>query len=348
LSYGDRRWNVATGQYTLLPPTPTPAPGVPPSLARVTDVVWSDDGATLITASGLSIDVWDARTGSHQEHIDVAGIETEWRLYATPSIALSPDGRSLVAASIGMERGYGLEEGRAITLWDVESGSLIRMISEAAERVNDAAWSPDGHILAVASDTEFALWDTTTWQEVYQGTPACCVAWSPDGSYLAIGRGSRAEIRDPATGEVIQESGFYLGQSSNRVTALTWSPAGTDLAVAVGGATAIWNWQTNERPFVLEPQGLMIPSVAWSPDGTLLAVATGVTPIPWPVGFSGAFFEPGLWGDHNFVVWDMATGEPLQVLYGHAAEIEAVTWSPDGTLLASGSLDGSVLIWDIR
>jgi WD40 repeat protein len=30
----------------------------------------------------------------------------------------------------------------------------------------------------------------------------------------------------------------------------------------------------------------------------------------------------------------------------HAARITALAWSPDGKRLASGSLDGSVIVWD--
>lgn len=47
-------------------------------------------------------------------------------------------------------------------------------------------------------------------------------------------------------------------------------------------------------------------------------------------------------------LWDPAVGRPKATLARHAAPVYALGWSPDGTLLASGSSDRSVLVWDAR
>jgi WD40 repeat protein len=46
-------------------------------------------------------------------------------------------------------------------------------------------------------------------------------------------------------------------------------------------------------------------------------------------------------------VWDLETQELLFSLPGHTSTIYALEFSPDGTLLASGSLDGVTKVWDV-
>jgi WD40 repeat protein len=38
-------------------------------------------------------------------------------------------------------------------------------------------------------------------------------------------------------------------------------------------------------------------------------------------------------------------GTLLRTLEGHSSYVWSVAWSPDGTTLASGSLDGTVKLW---
>ena len=49
--------------------------------------------------------------------------------------------------------------------------------------------------------------------------------------------------------------------------------------------------------------------------------------------------------DHSIIFWDLATGQELITLKGHAGWVNSVAFSPDGTMLASGSHDGYVRIW---
>jgi WD40 repeat protein len=49
--------------------------------------------------------------------------------------------------------------------------------------------------------------------------------------------------------------------------------------------------------------------------------------------------------DHYVILWDVFTGERLRTLEGHNGSVRSVAWSPDGQMLASGSDDGTVILW---
>jgi len=81
--------------------------------------------------------------------------------------------------------------------------------------------------------------------------------------------------------------------------------------------------------------------------------------------FAGSFFSGAISGDGKWLalggrdlsvaegseasvtVFDLEKGEVARVLPGHSASIVSLDFSPDGNLLASGSLDGVVHIWDV-
>lgn len=50
--------------------------------------------------------------------------------------------------------------------------------------------------------------------------------------------------------------------------------------------------------------------------------------------------------DNGFPTHDAAGGWVRQILHGHSHSVRCVTFSPDGTLIASGSTDNQVIIWD--
>ena len=70
-------------------------------------------------------------------------------------------------------------------------------------------------------------------------------------------------------------------------------------------------------------------SVAWAPSGNLLAFGTDAP-------------------DVRVELWDVGANRSIASLQGHEQDVLAITFSPDGQWLASGSGDGLVQIWDIN
>ncbi|MBI1743574.1 hypothetical protein HYR54_10995 [Candidatus Acetothermia bacterium] len=47
-------------------------------------------------------------------------------------------------------------------------------------------------------------------------------------------------------------------------------------------------------------------------------------------------------------LWEVSTGKKVATLLGHTNPVRSVSFSPDGKLLASGSGDKTIRVWDVR
>lgn len=159
------------------------------------------------------------------------------------------------------------------------------------------------------------------------------ITFSPDGRLLAAsGSDGRVELFETECYSLVQS----LETGQKEVNSAAFSPSGKMLATAGDdGRVCIWDLETRQlRRAIPVFQQLAVFGVKYVLGGEQIAAC-------------GKSAEIGL--------WDAATGEHLGQLKGvheidsnGIPDIEAITVSPDGRLLASAGHDGRVAVWNLE
>jgi WD40 repeat protein len=223
-----------------------------------------------------------------------------------------------------------------VQLWETETGAEVMAMPSSHGHVIDIVFSPDGASLATTGwDRLLRVWDIGPDHELMTvqpfsevGSPLVTqIRFSQDGTMLAAGGvAGGVSLWDPTTGERL----LSLAGHDDWVGGLGFSPDGDRLASGADDKLVkVWDTTTGELLLTLAGHEDWVNNIAYSPDGATIA----------SVG-----------NDEQSFVWDATTGGVL-----HQLPLLSVAWgiaySPDGTLLATGSLwspgDENVTIWDV-
>jgi WD40 repeat protein/DNA-binding SARP family transcriptional activator len=310
-------------------------------------VAFSPDGSRVMAGNNsiTATTVWDVSIAGDAE---VANLPA--RLNFGGAVAFTPEGGHLVATSAA----------GPIAVWDAGTFGLVRTIgadpappSEAtpvhALGEPPAAFGPgvialdahpDGRLVAAAfDDGSVRVWDTETGQEAFNvpvGYVAYDVAWSPNGDVLAASGGD-AEL-DAVT--IIDRSGrevAVLQHPGAGVHSVAFSRDGERLItsrVSFGrfdptvAKVVVWDWRREQVERFIDTPVIAIQAVV-DPTGRLI----GIVP-------------DALSPSQDVEVRDVQTGQRVAALTGHTGAVTDLTFSANGSRLATGSADGTVRVWD--
>ena len=269
-----------------------------------------------------------------------------------------------------------------ILLWDVAKKRVQGNLSKD-EWVGSFTVLPNGRVLASRISEESKVWDAKRPDNPIAefSAPAGPSDWTrhavfaPTGDRIAAGSRKGTlyvwNFEQP-------EHPVKLTGHTDHIWSLAFSPDGKRLVSGAADYTArIWDVQLGEEIATLPMDERRVPmGFAFSPCGNLIVGGmnneirfwcaeqlTTLRTIPqlennkrtFAFAFSpcGNYLASGTWWQKGMEkmairIWDVATDENIRTFWGHNSDVQSLSFSPDGTLLASSGFDGTILVWDLK
>lgn len=310
-------------------------------------VAFSLDGNTLAAGSwGSGIRLWDV---TRLELQNAFGEKSAIR-----SLDFSASGNKLATSSYDV----------GVRIWDIRKvDTLLAEFTEDQKSEWCVAFSSKGDTLFCANSAgHLYMWDGLNRTAFPVRTKhITSLSVSPDGNQVAIAYfDGPAEVWDVESRCLVTELSLvtvrdeakYKGDTRAIQQCLRWleedverfpiqlkgpivfSPCGNVIAGGLFREIRLWDATTYQIYMVIRlPQGCQRPeALTFSPCGRYLV--------------SGAAWQGS--AKMSIRLWEVGTGENVATFWSHPTDVQDLAFSPDGTLLASASFDGTILLWDME
>ncbi|MBV9924334.1 MAG: caspase family protein [Acidobacteria bacterium] len=219
-----------------------------------------------------------------------------------------------------------------VRLWDLRSGGGPKTVKAHRSSIEVIAFHPYGELLATAGDDGVNFWrvaDGSLVREVPFEGGVRALAFSWDGTWLVVAQRNLVASVETDSGEVLATASF----PDTEVLAVATAPYGKECFVGTFDQLFIWRPTRSEQSSVMKDT-LPLGALAFGADGTL-AIAAG--------------YNKWMGSNTRGVVslLNPAVGFARN-LQGHAGEVRAIAFGPDGDAIATGGADGKLVLWDVE
>ncbi|THA30535.1 WD40 repeat domain-containing protein [Streptomyces sp. A1547] len=300
---------------------------------RPWSVRFDSTGAQLVVAcADGGAHLWDVHGGTREPSRTLRSVNAEGEPVKLWDADISPDGRLVAAA-----RDDGL-----IDLHDLADETPIRTLRTHGDdrnppTVRSVRFEPDGQRLAVGDqgNRTFVIngdGDESVQSDRGHSDQVRRVAWSPSGRRLASASADATVLIWNVTHEADGPRDVLRLRGHNQgLCDIAWSHAGDRLVSGSDDGRARI-WKVGSDPIAAIAGRGPVSAMAWCPTTRVLALAEEhsdhadprVTPLTAPIG--------------------VIPGGATVVRVRYPARTESLAWSPDGTRLLVGSVDGTVRI----
>lgn len=277
--------------------------------------------------------------------------------YDTNRVVFSPDASLLVLGSIRSIRILRAADGTEVTTLPTSGGVRFTsdgrlLVARGDNRTFDSRSEP--FVVTVRS------WDTNNWSELqtlrlYVGK-AAVDALSPDAKRIVLTNGNTVKVCDL----VPNAKPVTLGEHGQYVTCCAFSEDGNRIVSGAWGDVKVWDATVAEGSEDA-PHTNAVNTCAYSPDGSLLATASEdnfakiwtaegkeIAAINHNFRVQWAGFSPDgsklltRSDSRLLMLWDAKTGEEIARLDPHCYNPLSSSYSPDGSMIISGTGVGGV------